>query len=54
MQGLPKTPENSWVVAKATGQPTGYAASERDPRLDRSGQPITVAAELISWLKAHP
>jgi hypothetical protein len=54
MHGQPKTPRNSWIVAKQNGQPTGYGASERDPRLATSPKPITSPDELTLWLQAHP
>jgi len=54
MHGQMKSPENSWVVAKKTGYPTGFAPSERDPRLLSSATPIETPEKLLLWFKANP
>ena len=53
MSGQPKNQQSSWVVAKATGLPSGYTSAETDPRLARSAAPITTSEELSRWLRAH-
>jgi len=53
MRGRPKTHENSWVVAKENGEPTGFTAEERDPRFPGQGEPINTADDLRQWLDAH-
>jgi hypothetical protein len=50
IQDRARTPLNSWVVAVATGQPTGYGANEVDVRLPLSGGIIEDAGKLQAWL----
>ena len=54
MSGRPKTPRNSWVVSKTTGEPSGYLPSERDPRLGLSRSTLTTLDGLVRWLREHP
>ena len=51
MSGLPKTPENSWIVAAATGRPTGYAAGEMAPELSCRPEIIATPDALRAWLR---
>lgn len=56
MQNRPKSHENSWVVAKADGRPTGYTKEQIHPDClrsinDRPGDVILNAESLKSWLK---
>jgi hypothetical protein len=53
MHGLAKTPQNSWVVAKETGKPSGYSADQMDPRLPGNGRPISSSEGLANWLRNH-
>ena len=53
MIGLPKDKQNSWVVAKTSGLPTGYRTEEIDPRLASSPKVIESAEELSKWLLTH-
>ena len=53
MHALAKTPQNSWVVAKATGKPSGYSPDPMDPRLPGWGQPISSSEDLAEWLRNH-
>lgn len=53
MHGLAKAHQNSWVVAKATGKPSGYSADQMDPRLPGCGQPISDSGDLAKWLRNH-
>jgi hypothetical protein len=52
MSGLPKTPENSWIVAAASGLPTGYSAHELDAELQSRSNVISTADELLAWLRS--
>ena len=52
MSGLPRTPENSWVVAAATGLPTGYGTHERHAELQSRDNVIKTADELLAWLRS--
>lgn len=54
MQGLPKVPRNSWVVAKKSGLPTGYSATQIDPRLRPEEPAIDTPEQLMAWLRVHP
>ena len=54
MHSQQRSHQNSWVVAKETGVPTGYSLAECDPRLRVSSEPIHTAESLQLWLKANP
>ena len=45
-----KDPRNSWIVNKATGEPTGYLDSQKHPDLHRTAHIITTEAELRDLL----
>jgi len=49
MQGQLKTHQYSWVVAKKTGEPSGYTPVQRDPRLPGQSDPINTIEELLRW-----
>ena len=51
MQGQSKCPQNSWVVSKRTGGPTGYDPSECAPGLIDGPPAIAKGAELAAWLR---
>jgi hypothetical protein len=51
MQGMPRNPRNSWVVAADSLLPTGYSAEEMHPSLTRNGFVLTTAEELSTWLE---
>lgn len=51
MSGLPKTRENSWIVAAATGLPTGYTAGEMAPELSWRDEIIATPDALRAWLR---
>ena len=53
MRGQPKTHQNSWVVSKGNGEPSGFSAAERDPRLPGKSQPIRTTQGLVQWLAEH-
>lgn len=53
MQGRPKTPLNSWVVAKKNHLPTGYTEKQQHTLLTNREHVIENAADLLRWLK-HP
>ncbi len=46
-----KDPRNSWIVNKATGQPTGYLDSQKHPDLRRTARVIATEAELRELLR---
>ena len=46
-----KDPRNSWIVNKATGEPTGYLDSQKHPDLHRTAHVITTGEELRELLK---
>ena len=50
MHKRPRAPENSWVVAKSTGTPTGYAPPELHPRLSENATVLSTREELEAWL----
>ena len=45
-----RCPRNSWVVNKRTGQPSGYTASQIDPRFDRKSRLLTTGRELRQFV----
>jgi hypothetical protein len=58
MNGRARCPQYSWVVAKRTGSPTGYAERQIDPDClsqIREGSPKVIdnADELKRWLLAR-
>jgi hypothetical protein len=50
MHGRPRAPENSWIVSKTTGRPTGYTDSDVHPRLTVNETVLTTREDLASWL----
>jgi len=50
MSHLPRTPRNSWVVAKANRLPSGYFPHEMHPQLFSKSYVITDGDELWSAL----
>jgi hypothetical protein len=53
MHGHPRAPENSWIVSKNTGRPTGYADANVHPKLTANDTVLTTREELASWLATH-
>ena len=53
MHGRPRAPDNSWIVSKTTGRPTGYADSDIHPQLTTIETVLTTREELTSWLANH-
>src|SRR5215213_8824533 len=53
MRGRPRAPENSWIVSKSTGRPTGYADSDVHAELTANEMVLTTREELTSWLANH-
>lgn len=53
MRGHPREPENSWIVSKSTGRPTGYADGDVHPKLTVNDTVLTTREELASWLANH-
>ncbi len=50
MRGKPRGPDNSWIVSKSTGKPTGYAAADVHPQLTAVETVLTTAGDLEAWL----
>jgi len=53
MRGRPREPSSSWVVAKDTGRPTGYADEDVHPELMANEQVLGTREELAAWLASH-
>ena len=51
MRGQTKCQEYSWIVAKNTKMPTGYAEDDIDPSLETNREVIDQAERLAEWLK---
>jgi hypothetical protein len=54
MHRQPRAQENSWVVSKSTGRPTGYADADIHPALSTNETVLCTREELVSWLAGHP
>ncbi len=52
MRGMPRAPDNSWIVSKSTGKPTGYAQSDVHPQLTAVETVLTTANDLDTWLNS--
>ena len=50
MHCKPRLPDNSWVVSKATGRPSGYADEMIHPQLMDNATVIRTREELAAWL----
>jgi hypothetical protein len=53
MHKRPRAPENSWIVSKTTGRPTGYTDSDVHIKLSANETVLTTREELASWLASH-
>jgi hypothetical protein len=53
MHGRPRAPENSWIVSKTTGRPTGYTDSDVHPQLMLNETVLTTPEALVSLLATH-
>jgi hypothetical protein len=53
MHGHPRAQENSWIVSKSTGRPTGYADPDVHPQLTANDAGLTTREELASWLASR-
>ncbi len=51
MQGLPRTPRNSWVVALRDGRPTGYSTAQMHGNLFNRSRVIADPDKLLQWLR---
>lgn len=52
MRGKPRAPDNSWIVSKSTGKPTGYAEADVHPHLTAVDTVLTTADDLEAWLSS--
>jgi len=50
MAGLERIPENSFVVNKRTGRPTGFGEHEVSPTLLHNPQVLSREHDLATWL----
>ncbi|MEP6492033.1 MAG: hypothetical protein ABJF01_05115 [bacterium] len=50
MRGKPRAPDNSWIVSKTTGRPTGYSDADAHPQLNANETVLTTREELADWL----
>ena len=53
MHGQPRAPENSWIVSKHNGRPTGYRDADIHPELTANEMILTTREELTTWLATH-
>lgn len=53
MHGHPRAPENSWIVSKSTGRPTGYADADVHPSLTVNEGVLTTREQLAAWLASR-
>jgi hypothetical protein len=53
MHGRARAQENSWIVSKSSGRPTGYADGDIHPQLTSTETVLTTREELQSWLANH-
>jgi hypothetical protein len=51
MQGRDRSHRNSWIVAKATGLPTGYEEDDMHPALRERPEVLRSGEELEFWLR---
>ena len=52
MRGKPRAPDNSWIVSKSTGRPTGYADTDVHPQLLSNEKVLSTREELSDWLSS--
>lgn len=50
MHKRPRAQENSWIVSKATGRPTGYMDADIHPELTANDAVLSTREELAAWL----
>ena len=53
MHGRPREQGNSWIVAKDTGRPSGYAEADVHPELMANEKVLMTREELAAWLASH-
>src|SRR4051812_44803080 len=53
MQKRPRSQEDSWIVSKTTGRPTGYADTDVHPDLMAKQTILTTRDELAAWLASN-
>jgi hypothetical protein len=53
MQKRPRGPQNSWIVSKTTGRPTGYTDADVHPQLTATEMVLSTREELASWLASR-
>jgi hypothetical protein len=51
MNGIERAPKYSWIVNKATSEPTGYSVDEIHPDLRRNNMVLGDVTELRQWLR---
>jgi hypothetical protein len=52
MSGKPKTIDNSWIVEKRSGMPSGYLPTQTHHELKSTSTVISTPEDLATWLRA--
>lgn len=50
MRGKPREPNNSWIVSKSTGRPSGYSDDAVHPQLTERADVLRTREQLATWL----
>jgi hypothetical protein len=50
MHKHPRAQQNSWIVSRSTGRPTGYTDADTHPQLTVNQAVLSTRDELVSWL----
>ena len=53
MHGKPRAQDNSWIVSKTTGRPTGYTDVDVHPQLTANETILKTREELAAWLASR-
>ena len=53
MHGRPREQNNSWIVSKTTGRPTGYPDAAVHPQLTANETILKTREELADWLASR-
>lgn len=53
MHGKPRARDNSWIVSKTSGRPTGYTDADVHPELTAKEKVLATREELSEWLDSR-
>lgn len=53
MRDKPRARNNSWIVSKTSGRPTGYADADLHPELTANETVLATREELSDWLDSR-